>query len=291
MNIRNLLTKLSELEATLREYSYENLKATEARELKDKLGAFRLHLEQKIEWDASKMSNRESKPPGSHKEPEIQQTADFATTSSQRSETGHPSESVNTTGGLEAAYLTYEQINYLNAVLASSDIAVLAGRGLTTGAEKKSAKLVVQKRSDRKFKTKYMGNARKIISKAVQPDKELTGASAFVDLTRVLEDCLGELDLLEELVQLFKQNVLEFIGQLKIHLQNMDFEGVRFAAHKIKSGLRMMKITELLIIAEQIEAVCKTDRDVKHLNFLFDCFLEEYPKIEIAIDVALEKLK
>ncbi|HMB62164.1 MAG TPA: Hpt domain-containing protein, partial [Eudoraea sp.] len=231
------------------------------------------------------------KPPGCHKEPEIQQSADFATTGTQKSKTGHHSEASESTGALEATYLTYEQINYLNAVLASSDIAGLVGRDLNAGAEKKSAKQAIQTKSDRSFKTMDMGNARKIISKTVQPDKGLKGASTRVDLTPVLEDCLGQLDLLEELVLLFKQNALEFIGQLKIHLQNMDFEGVRFAAHKIKSGLRMMKTTELLGIAEQIEAVCKTDRDVKHLNFLFDCFLEEYPKIEIAIDMALEKLK
>jgi HPt (histidine-containing phosphotransfer) domain-containing protein len=140
-------------------------------------------------------------------------------------------------------------------------------------------------------KTKRMDNSHKRVSDSINPEVLKNGGSVQIDLQAVLADCLGQVDLLEELVRLFKQNALEFIGQLKLHLQNLDFEGIRFASHKIKSGLRMMNSHELLAIAEQIEAESKTDRDLKHLNFLFNCFVNEYPEVEKAIDRQLEKLK
>jgi hypothetical protein len=52
----------------------------------------------------------------------------------------------------------------------------------------------------------------------------------------------------------------------------------------------MMNTQELLVIAEQIELGSKTDRDIKHLRFLFDCFVKEYPAVENAIDEEFEKL-
>ncbi|MEM9001294.1 MAG: Hpt domain-containing protein [Bacteroidota bacterium] len=112
-----------------------------------------------------------------------------------------------------------------------------------------------------------------------------------VNLTCILEECMGQVVLLEELVRLFKQNILEFLGNIRVRLQAQDYQGIAFACHKIKSCLRMMQIHSLLEIAEQMERVCKTDKDLKHLEFLYTQFLEEYPGIDEQVDSELLALK
>ena len=108
-----------------------------------------------------------------------------------------------------------------------------------------------------------------------------------IDLSNLLDDCFGEVEMLEELVQLFKLNSIEFIGKTKVDIKAGDIEGVRFNTHKIKAGLKMMHIPSLLRIVEQMHKVCLDDQDCKYLSFLYDCFLKEYPIIEKAIDDAV----
>ncbi len=111
------------------------------------------------------------------------------------------------------------------------------------------------------------------------------------NLDAILADCMGEVGLLEELVRLYKQNALEFMGAAKVHLQQGDFNALEFVLHKIKAGLAMMHTHSLFSIVSQMHSNSKTDQDPKHLNFLFDCFLEEYPIVEKKIDTELERLK
>ncbi|MFS4491907.1 ATP-binding protein [Maribacter sp. 2308TA10-17] len=128
-------------------------------------------------------------------------------------------------------------------------------------------------------------------SKTINPEMELYSDATKINLSIILEDCLGQMDLLEELVILYKQNALEFIGIVKLNLENEDLEEVAFAAHKIKSGLAMMQSKSLYTIVEQIQKICKTNGDRKHLNFLHNCFVEEYPLVEKAIDEQIKALK
>jgi CheY-like chemotaxis protein len=112
-----------------------------------------------------------------------------------------------------------------------------------------------------------------------------------VNLSGVIEDCLGDVEMIEELVRLFKQNIVEFIGKTKLDLKDSNAQGVQFNTHKIKAGLKIMKTDGLLRIVEQMNKVCLEDQDFKYLNFLFDCFVKEYPLIENEIEVTLKGYK
>lgn len=112
-----------------------------------------------------------------------------------------------------------------------------------------------------------------------------------IDLAPVFEECLGDIELLEELIRLFKQNALEFIGKTRVSLKATDIDGVAFSAHKIKSGLRLMQTNGLYRIVDQMHKVCIDDQDFKYLNFLYDCFLKEYPIVQNGIENALDQLK
>ncbi|NHF59848.1 response regulator [Flavobacteriaceae bacterium TP-CH-4] len=111
------------------------------------------------------------------------------------------------------------------------------------------------------------------------------------DLEPILGDCMGDLSLLEELIRLYKQNAIEFIGAAKIHLEQRNFEELEFVLHKIKSGLAMMRTESLHTIVSEMHTSSKEDKDTKHMEFLYGCFLEEYPIVEKKIDDAFEKLK
>ncbi|TMM57372.1 response regulator [Maribacter algarum] len=128
-------------------------------------------------------------------------------------------------------------------------------------------------------------------SQTINPEIEVYSDATKINLSIILEDCLGQMDLLEELVMLYKQNALEFIGIVKLNLDNENLEEVAFAAHKIKSGLAMMQSKSLYTLVEQIQKICKTNGDRKHLNFLHNCFVEEYPLVENAIDEQIKALK
>lgn len=112
-----------------------------------------------------------------------------------------------------------------------------------------------------------------------------------VNLRPVLDECMGQMELLEELVRIYKQNILEFIGKIKVHLQTENFRGVDFACQKIQACLKMMKTVSLLEITEQMSTVCKTDNDIKYLNFLYQQFLVEYPKVEELVDFEIDVLR
>ncbi|SDE29456.1 hypothetical protein SAMN05421636_104258 [Pricia antarctica] len=114
--------------------------------------------------------------------------------------------------------------------------------------------------------------------------------STNVDLEPILEECMGELDLLQQLVSLYHENALEFIGAARIHLLNSDFKELGLAAHKIKAGLAMMRTDSLHAIIVLIQKECSEDQDPKHLQFLSDCFAEEYPTVKDSIDTALANL-
>lgn len=138
---------------------------------------------------------------------------------------------------------------------------------------------------------KNMNNIQTVASPSIDASVKKNIEEDKIDLSMILEQCMGEVTLLKELILLYKQNALEFIGASRRHLLNEDIEQLEFAAHKIKSGLKMLKSNSLLSIIEQIQLCCKTDRDLKHIDFLLNCFTTEYPSVEKQIDLAMKELK
>ena len=113
----------------------------------------------------------------------------------------------------------------------------------------------------------------------------------IVDLNPIMKECLGKTELLDELVRLFEQNILEFIGKTKMHLQSRNIQGVGFAAHKIKSSLNMLNVEGLIRICEEMISECRTSNNIDHLHTLFEEFVTEYPKVEMAIQLELKRIK
>ncbi len=133
-----------------------------------------------------------------------------------------------------------------------------------------------------------------IFQGTVKDDADLrpnTDGFTKLNLSAVLEDCMGEVEMLAELVELYKRNALEFIGKAKLHLQNRDLEQLQFATHKIKAGLAMMKTQNLLILVQQLHGLCSTDKNYDQMNYLYQQFVKEYSLVEFALDAEVTRLK
>lgn len=134
-------------------------------------------------------------------------------------------------------------------------------------------------------------NTKKPENKTIHSMGTANTIAVAINLDAVLEDCMGQIELLDELVQLFKKNIFEFIAKTKLHILNNDFDGVAFTAHKIRSGLRMFKLEGLIETCEQMSLVCKSNKDIKYLNFLYEEFLKKYKTIEPQIELEIQRIK
>ena len=112
-----------------------------------------------------------------------------------------------------------------------------------------------------------------------------------LSLSGILEECMGEIELLEELIGLFKENMLDFIGRANIYIPEGNFSRLGFAAHTVKTGLSMMKADNLYSLVDEIVICCRTNRDLPKIGRLYDQLLLTYPLMEKAIDRELMLLK
>ncbi|MEM9361514.1 MAG: hypothetical protein AAGA43_02715 [Bacteroidota bacterium] len=130
-----------------------------------------------------------------------------------------------------------------------------------------------------------------VISSSNQIEKKLgTKENDRINLEPLWEECMHQMDLMEELARLYKQNVLEFVGKTKVNLQSRNVRSLDFSCQKIGPSLRMLHCHTLLEITEQISNACKSDNDMKHLNFLYKEFLHEYPEVEKLLEKKIQLL-
>ncbi len=141
------------------------------------------------------------------------------------------------------------------------------------------------------FENKKDTNSRLFLASRSINSNTIENGQLKINLSGILEECMGELELLQGLMVLYKQNALEFIGKVRIHLQNSESEQIGFAVHKIIPGLKMMQSKGLIDIVEQIQKCSYSDPDVHQIQFLYESFLEEYTMEEIAIDSAMDELR
>lgn len=252
MGTRELLTYLEKLEIGLSSFSYEELGVVEAGKLKKSFEVFKMGLENKV-FGASEMKQLEN----------IYEKVGIRSLDKREFNEADTDKLLSLVGALEATSLSKEQLELVDEL-------------------KKLVQHPTSKAQDQHKNT--MATDFEFIEKSLQAGF----SSQKIDLQPVLEDCMGQMELLEELVRMFQQHVFEFIGSAKVNLINKNFVELELSCQKVMPSLRMMKTFGLLEVAQQISRLCKTDRDEKHLNFLYDQFLQEYPKIQEQIDFEME---
>ncbi|MEP6002556.1 MAG: response regulator, partial [Maribacter dokdonensis] len=124
-----------------------------------------------------------------------------------------------------------------------------------------------------------------LLQKPMIEPKETT----VVDLNHLLKECFGEIDMLNELVKLFKLNAIEFIGNVKIHLKTENLKEIALSAHKLKAGFAMVKADGMRKLIVDLEASCKGHQPEK-VKELYEIFLTDYPLLEENLDMDLKAL-
>jgi signal transduction histidine kinase/CheY-like chemotaxis protein len=124
-----------------------------------------------------------------------------------------------------------------------------------------------------------------ILQKQMIEPKETT----IVDLNSLLKDCFEELEMLNELIKLFKTNVLEFIGNVRIHLKTDNLVEIAFSAHKLKASFAMLKAKGMRNLIVELEANCKAN-ELDKVKELYELFLNDYPLLENNLNIDLEIL-
>lgn len=76
------------------------------------------------------------------------------------------------------------------------------------------------------------------------------------------------MNVLEELVHLYKQNISKFVSKVAIILQSTNLKGMDLAFQKIGCSLHMMSVPGLLDITEHVSAICKTDSGLQSQFFI-----------------------
>ncbi|WP_036154287.1 ATP-binding protein [Maribacter forsetii] len=122
-----------------------------------------------------------------------------------------------------------------------------------------------------------------ILQKPMIEPKETT----VIDLQHLWKDCFGEVDMLNELVKLFKLNAIEFIGNVKIHLKTQNLKEIALSAHKLKAGFAMIKADGMRKLIVELESSCKTNQPDK-VKELYEVFLKDYPLLEDNLNKNLE---
>ena len=82
----------------------------------------------------------------------------------------------------------------------------------------------------------------------------------YIALDRLWEDCNRDWDIMQEVLRLFQNGILEFLGALGIHSKTADYLEIRAAAHKVKAGLKLIEARTWL---DQVEKIQDLARDEK----------------------------
>ncbi len=112
-----------------------------------------------------------------------------------------------------------------------------------------------------------------------------------IDFQALWAECSGDVDVFEQLIGLLKNNMLEFIGKLRLHLPTADYTQIASAAHKVKAGLRMVRAEYWLEHVEAIHRLSEESTGLADIEYRFVKLTGDFPRMEALLDSAVEKIK
>jgi len=92
--------------------------------------------------------------------------------------------------------------------------------------------------------------------------------STYVNLAYLEEMVGGSNELIIELVTIFNTQVPEFLEEMKTHYKNKDWKALGLIAHKAKSSVAIMGMTELAAALKELELNAK---EAKNIETYLDC--------------------
>ena len=126
-------------------------------------------------------------------------------------------------------------------------------------------------------------NLRKSALAGIRSEAGPKEPSQLFSLDVLWEECSGDLEMLEHMVGLFRANLLEFLGNLRIHMEAPNYPEIRAAAHKVKAGVKLLQAESWLRTIERIHQLSREEQGAAEIQTLYNKLLGSYDKIEIGL--------
>ncbi|MBN1158146.1 MAG: Hpt domain-containing protein [Bacteroidales bacterium] len=94
------------------------------------------------------------------------------------------------------------------------------------------------------------------------------------DLSYLQEMSGGNLELVKEMISIFKSQVIEFTKDMENHLNNKEFELLGKLAHKAKSSVSIMGLNDLANDLKTLENLAKEGKNAERYPALVRRFRE-----------------
>jgi HPt (histidine-containing phosphotransfer) domain-containing protein len=104
-----------------------------------------------------------------------------------------------------------------------------------------------------------------------------------VDLTYLKNMSAGNKDLILEMIGIFRSQVAEFCEGMDTFYKNKDYEQLGRLAHKAKSSISIMGLTDLALDLKSLETLAKAGEQIE----TFPVYIENFKKVTVE---ALEEL-
>ncbi|WP_143542358.1 ATP-binding response regulator [Robiginitalea sediminis] len=111
-----------------------------------------------------------------------------------------------------------------------------------------------------------------------------------LSLERLWTECGEDPEVLRELLDLLRANLLEFLGRLKVHMKNPDYREIRNAAHKVKAGLVLINATDWLRAVEEIHELSREQRGLGRIRQWEAELSRDYQVLDFQLEQAFLQL-
>jgi CheY-like chemotaxis protein len=128
------------------------------------------------------------------------------------------------------------------------------------------------------------------IANAPGKDRDTT-TTRIVSLDVLWEECDGDFEMMEQMVVLFRANLLEFLGNLKTNIQEPNYLEIRAAAHKVKAGVKLLKAQSWLKCIERIQQLSREEQGAAEIRSLYEELRAGYSQMELGLKESLESYK
>ncbi len=103
---------------------------------------------------------------------------------------------------------------------------------------------------------------------------------SFADLSYLESMSMGSQEMINEMIDIFIDQIPEFTEGLQEHLTNKDYIALGALAHKAKSSVAVMGMNELANVLKDLELKAKVGEDVDSYPAMIQIFLDQVLKTE-----------
>lgn len=103
----------------------------------------------------------------------------------------------------------------------------------------------------------------------------------YADLTYLESMSMGDQEMVNEMIQIFLDQIPEFTNGLKDHYDKGDYIALGALAHKAKSSVAVMGMDALTVILKDLELKAKASIEIDSYSNLIDTFITQIEVTEI----------